>query len=427
MRILVINSTDKIGGSAITSYRLCKGLKKFYDDVETFFSVGIKSTWDPNVLCTRNRGYEKYIERILDSLTNKFGFQYYWFPFSSKTLLQHLKTIQPDIVYLRNIHGGYFDTSLIKKLSKQAPIVWTLSDMWSFTGHCAHSFGDMSWKNMDCGCPDKSIYPAIGRDTGKWLLRRKKNIYEKSNITLVTPSKWLYSLATQSPVFQNKRIVQIYNGFDLDVFKPKDKAACRISLDIPVDAKVLMFSARSIRSNNPWKGGSDLVHILESVNNKTRTSVHLLILGDGELDRLHGLKNFVIHHIGYVKNDRLLATCYSAADLLLYPTRADNLPNVLLEAISCGTPCITADIGGCAEIIEEGVNGFVLKATEQNLFASKVMELLNSTEKRQLFSINARKSAEKNFPLKNMCKNYYKLFCETISSHQKNKNQWSSV
>ena len=416
MKILVINLTDKIGGSAITTYRLCKSLEQFYDDIETFFAVGIKSTWDPKVFCTRTRGYERYIEKILDNVTNRFGFQYCWFPFSSKNILQRLQAIQPDIVYLRNIHGGYFDTSLIEKLSKQAPIVWTLSDMWSFTGHCAHSFGDMSWKNLDCGCPDKSIFPAIGRNTGKWLLRRKKKIYERSNITLVTPSKWLNSLATLSPVFHNKKIVQIYNGFDLNVFRPKNKDACRVSLDIPIDAKVLMFSARSISNQNPWKGGSDLLNILESINKKTKTSIHLLILGDGELDWLYRLKNFVIHHIGYVKNDILLATCYSAADVLLYPTRADNLPNVLLEAISCGLPCITSDIGGCGEIIDDSDNGYVLEATELELFASKANELLNSPDKRQLFSVNARKSAEKYFSLQNMCQNYHKLFCETISN-----------
>ena len=415
LRILTINAYDIIGGSAIAAYRLCKGLERFYNDVEIFFIVGQKGSYDPKVYCTRKRKIESYLEGTINNITNRFGLQYLWFPFSTKALLRHANKLKPDIIYLRNIHGGYFKTSLIKNLSTLAPIVWTLSDMWSFTGHCAHSFGNMSWKQMESGCSDLNIYPAIGLDTGKWLLQRKKRIYRNSNITIVTPSKWLYNMVKQSPVFfKTKKIIQTYNGFDLDIFTPKDKAACRVALNIPPKAKVLMFSSHNLAKKNPWKGGDDLINILNEINNMTNEKIHLLVTGNGDLYELYKFDNLIIHQFGYIKNDIFLAACYSASDLLIYPTRADNLPNVLIEAISCGTPCITFDVGGCGEIISNGIDGFVIKNFDIELFSSKIIEILEDDQIQFSLSINARQSAEKNFSLEKMCINYYNIFQKTI-------------
>ena len=417
MRVLVINTNDIVGGSAIAAYRLCKGLELFYNNVEFYFVVGNKRGNDSNVFCTRKKMREFWTERLLDKYTNKLGLQYFWFPYSSKSILYHVKKLAPDIIYLRNIHGGFFKTSLITKLSILAPIVWTLSDMWSFTGHCAHSFGDMSWKYMESGCPDLSIYPAIGINTGKWLLKRKQKIYKNANITIVTPSKWLFNLAKQSPVFNNKDLYQIYNGFDLDLFKPKDKSSCRVALNIPPKSKVIMFSAEYLSKSNPWKGGTDLIHIMKNISQNTNEMIHLLITGEGNLNDLYAFDNIVVHKIGYIQNDIFMATCYSASDLLIYPTRADNLPNVLIEAISCGTPCITFDVGGCKEIITNGTNGFVVDCFDINLFSRRVIEMLKNRLKQQIFAANARQSAENKFTLKKMCCSYYNLFKMTADKY----------
>jgi glycosyltransferase involved in cell wall biosynthesis len=268
----------------------------------------------------------------------------------------------------------------------------------------------MEWKNLDSGCPDKTIYPSIGRDNGKALLKRKMRIYSQSEFTVVTPSKWLYGFAKQSPVFKNKNIKQIYNGFDPKVFHPKDKNACRIALDIPKDAKVLMFSASSININNPWKGGRDLIDILKKISKEFGKTIHLLILGGGSLDALAQIDNVMVHHLGHINNDRILATCYSAADILLYPTKADNLPNILIEAITCGTPCITEDVGGCGEIIKDGYNGYVVKPRDTNGFASRTIELIEEKDKLFAFGKNATLYAKHKFNYVHMCENYYRLF-----------------
>jgi glycosyltransferase involved in cell wall biosynthesis len=415
MKILTINSRDISGGAAVASFRLCKGLEKYHPDTKVFFAVGRKDSKDPKVFWTRKNLGEYYAEKMIDTATRLIGLQYVWFPFSSRKLIRIVDTINPDIIYLRNIHGGYFKTELVGHLSRKAPIVWTLSDMWSFTGHCAHAFGDTAWRRLESGCPDRRIYPSIGIDTGRWLIKRKKRIFQNADLTIVTPSKWLYHLARQTPVFKNSKIHQIYNGFDLSLFRQRDKYTCRKALNLPIESKILMFCANDL-SQDPWKGGRDLVQILEHIDGRISEKIHLLIVGNGDMRELHQFQNLVIKKTGFVRDEEILATCYSASDIFVYPTKADNLPNVLIEAVSCGTPCVTFDVGGCGEIVENRASGFVVPPGDIEGFAGNVMEILSSEETQTAFSANARRTAEKHFSLDIMCRNYHDLFQKCATS-----------
>lgn len=407
MKILIINAADIMGGSALAAYRLSKGLQK-YHGVESYFLVGVKRTADKNIFCTRRSQNEYYFEFALDRITNALGLQYQWFPFSSKTILKNAKELGPDLIYLRNIHGGYFQISLIKKLSQIAPIAWTLSDMWSFTGNCAHTFGDESWKYIK-GCRDNKIYPAIGINTGRWLLKQKKRIYNKSEFTVITPSKWLFNLARQSPVFKDKEIIHIYNGFDLEIFRQKDKVACRTALDIPHDAKVLMFSADFL-ADNPWKGGKDLLNILKIINSNIDNEIHLLVVGSGDLGGVESFDKLIVHKTGHLQSDVLMSICYSAADIFIYPVKAETLGSVMIESIACSTPCIVFDVGGCGEIIKDGICGYVIKPFDTEKFAERTLGLLNNDDRLQEMSRDARNIAEERFSLKRMSDDYYDCF-----------------
>ena len=417
MKILTINTSDIRGGAAIAAYRLLKGLER-YHGVENHLLVGGKVSSDPRVIWTRQSRAQHYFEFGLDILTNAIGLQYQFFPFSSRTIMRKAAEIRPDLIYLRNLHGGYFALPLLRKLSKIAPLVWTLSDMWSFTGNCAHAFDDDSWKHMR-GCRNYKVYPAIGINTGRWLLRRKMRVYRRSDIHLVCPSKWLHGLARQSPVFSGKEIVQIYNGFDLEVFRPKDRAACRKVLGIPENAKAVMFCADSL-ANNVWKGGPELLAALERINSAAKEKVHLLLVGAGDIWELNRFGNLVAHHAGSLQSDTLMAACYSAADLFIYPTRADNLPNVLIEAIACGTPCVTFDVGGCAEIVQDGVTGWVIAPGDACGLAEKTLHTLEDAVLLEKMSRAARADAEKRFSLERMCAEYHEYFVKVMGGGSQN-------
>lgn len=412
MKIVYINKYDLYGGAAIAAWRLHESLRNIFN-TDNSFIVREKKSHHENVYKTINGQYKSFIERKTNKLLDIFGLQYQYFPFSSKAIIDNINRLQPDIISLHNTHGGYFKTSLLSKLSQVAPIVWTLHDMWSFTGNAAHTFGDDSWKRME-KCNNKSIYPAIGINTGKWLLRQKKKIYQKSNLSIVTPSRWLYELASQSPVFHGKKIFHILNGIDLDLYSPINKKTAREVLGLPVKHPALCFSAASLNDGS-WKGGGELIKLISVLNNKTKLPISIILLGEGDVKKIDNFSNLRFYRMGYVSNNRFMALCLSAADLFIYPTKADNLPNVLVESIACGTPCVTFDIGGCKEIIIDGENGFVIPPFDIELFVKRIMQVLADKYLQKVLTTNSRKIAENKFSIKTMADKYYQLFCGILN------------
>lgn len=412
MKILFINISDIIGGAAIAARRLGRGLEK-YHNTENFFVVRNKKSSDRNVFPTRKNQFEQTAERWFNIFSNMLGLQYQYLPFSPRVILQKTREIKPDIISLHNTLGGYFTTRLISELSKAAPIVWTLHDMWAFTGNAAHTFGDTSWMQMKNSPSNTRIFPSIGINTGSFLLRQKKKIYSKSDLTIVTPSSWLYSLASKSPVLEGKEVRHIFNGIDLEVFSPGPKEQIRKKLNIPPEAKVLMFSAEKLK-NNPYKGGRDLVEILKIINNRTSSKVHLLILGIGRLEQTDEFNNFTVHSTGYIHDEVKMAEYLSAADIFVYPSRADNLPNALTESIACGTPAVTFDVGGCGEIIKNEISGSLIEPFNIKRFAEETLALLSAEMRLKELSAKSRAFSEENFSLRAMSDNYFELFHKKI-------------
>jgi glycosyltransferase involved in cell wall biosynthesis len=411
MRILFINQYDNRGGAAVVARRL-KHVLSAHEHISCRSLVAYKSGSDSSVFPIRSKA-EELAERLIDRLFNKAGFQYQFFPFSSSFILHNVKEFRPDVISLHNSHGGYFQTSLLEKISALAPVVWTLHDMWSFTGNSAHTFGDESWKQLKNASHLTSIYPGIGVNRGASLLKQKAKIYRRSNLTVVTPSAWLHNLASQSPVFSKNQVLHIDNGVDLSVFHPDNDQSVRTHLNIPHDASVVMFSAESVKGN-PWKGGNDLADVVKVINEKCTGQVHLIITGSNAEDWLSGFSNLVVHRIGYVSDEQEMARYLSASDVFLYPTRADNLPNVLIESIACGTPCVTFDIGGCSEIIQHNTNGIVVKPGDISGMADQLLLLLSDRERLRRYSAEARRVASEKFSIERMGEKYLEVFGSLI-------------
>ncbi|MGE5340254.1 MAG: glycosyltransferase [Candidatus Omnitrophota bacterium] len=417
MKIVFINLKDIEGGAGIAAYRLSQGLERYFH-TENYFIVGKKLSSDARVFPTIDspsetvREVKLFIEFMTNKLLNRLGLQYVYFPFSTRFILKKVNELKPDVISLHVTHGGYFKTSLIRDLSRLAPVVWTLHDMWPFTANAAHTFGDESWKQLKSGSHETAIYPHIGWNTGKWLLKRKKNIYKNANIRMIAPSQWMADQARQSPVFENKPIHRITHGLDLDFFKPLDKTSCKKALHLDANARVLMFSSADDLEHSPWKGGQLLIDILTAIDSKIQGKhrLEVLVLGKGRLSGLQHLKNLTLHPIGHFHSETLIRTLFCASDLFIYPTRADSLGLVLVESIACGTPCITFAIGGCTDVIQNGISGYLIEPFDTNLFADKAVELLNDPETRDALSRSARSYAETHFGLKTMAEKYHEIF-----------------
>jgi len=411
MRIAFINTLDMSGGAAIVTQRLMKKLNEVYGS-ENYLLVKEKKGNTNNTHQILSSHVEINAEKIIERISRSLGLLYQFFPFSSRSMLKAVGLFKPDIINLHNTQGGYFATPLLQELSRIAPIVWTLHDMWSFTGNASHTFGNTSWKHLKNDTVLKKIPPAIGINTGAWLLRQKKKIYNSSDLTVVAPSRWLQELALQSPVFEDKIVHHIYNGIDNKVFRKKDKQLSKLKLKLLAGCKTVMFSSHFLDKDNPWKGGMHLREILERINVNAGEKINLLILGEGKPEELDSLSNFNIFYKGYIRDEEMMVDCLNAADLFIYPTRADNLPNVLIESIACGTPCITFDIGGNSEIIKNGYNGLIIQPFNFDAFSENTIALLKNEEQLASFSTNCLSVTRQSFLIASMAEKYYQLFKE---------------
>jgi len=300
--------------------------------------------------------------------------------------------------------------------------------MWAFTANAAHTLGDESWKQMKSGKDEKYIYPHIGIDTGKWLLKQKKKTYRRSNLHIVTPSTWMTDMAKQSPVFENKTVTLIPHGLDLDLFNNKERNNCKKALGIPGEAKVILFSSADDLDKSRWKGGPLLTDILKHIDDKTQEPIVALVVGKGRISSAPDFKHIKIQYTGLVTGERFTPILMRAADVFIYPTRADSFGLVLLEAIACGTPCVSFKIGGCVDIIQDDLNGYLIEPFDVQTFAEKTLMLLSDHETREKFSKSARDFAESHFNIKDTAHKYYDLFKKIMMNQgYAHKNQFKVI
>lgn len=403
MKILHINSVFSQGGAALLMQILAKNLEQ-NQNIEQFFIVKESSEAKAdNVFQTRTLpaffGYRKLIRIISEQ-----GFLYQFLPLEAHFILKKVCEISPDIIHLHNIHGGYFQTNLLPKLSKIAPVVWTFHDMFPITGHCAYSFECEKWKTGCGNCERLDIYPSIKKDHTKFLWNYKNSIYNSANFTIVTPSLWLKKCVEQS-FLQNKDIRLIYNGINLKTFKKTDKSEARKELVLPHDKTIVLFSADG-GVKNPFKGGDFVFLAFETL--KKRRDILFLNIGGEKGQKSENWLDF-----GYVSKPETMAKLYSAADIYLFPTLADNCPLTAIESLACGLPVVTFETGGVPEIVENNKTGFVVEYKNGEMLTNALARLLVDDELREKMSENAV-LASKKFSSERMALEYLKLYKELL-------------
>lgn len=406
MKVLFINRYENSGGAAIAGQRIGAALEKYYH-TENHFIAGTHHTKAANVTVTRKGPVINFIERGWNVASNLMGLQYLWFPFSSAVIMDTVKRFKPDVISLHNIHGGYFDAALLPKLSQYAPIVWTLHDMWAITANAAHTFGDTSWKAALPAKGEHKHAPATGINNGKYLIRRKQRLYAASDLYIVSPAEWLYNMTKESPLTKNKPLYHIPNPIDTDQYLPQDKASSRAALGLTEDWPVISFVSERLFASE-FKGGKELLQVLSLLDEQLDREVYLLMIGKDRLPVEY--KHLKGIYTGYVHGMEKMMQCYSASDIFIYPTKADTLPNVLIEAGSCATPCVTFDVGGCAEIVRHGQTGYVVRPGDYRQFAGAVLDLLADDDKRAQFSLQTRKYIIQHFGMETIAAQYHQLF-----------------
>ena len=271
---------------------------------------------------------------------------------ATKKFVSWVKEYDPDVVHLHNIHGYYINTKILFDylIKSNKRVIWTLHDMWSFTGHgCTCDMYNCEKWRMGCEkCPAYRDYPGSLIDKSEENYRRKQKLFSSvNNLTLVTPSRWLAGLVSES-YLKDKKIKVIPNGIDLKQFYPLKSDFKKAN---NIEGKIFLMGCSTWWDTG--KGLEDFYKLAEKLDD--RYAIVLVGLDKGQIGELP--KRIIgIERTNSVKE---LAEIYSAADIFLNLTYRDNYPTVNLEALACGTPVITYRTGGSAECLnEENVRAF---------------------------------------------------------------------
>lgn len=396
MNILQINTTDTRGGAAKVAYLLKRGLEKRGHKTSMF--VGEKFSQDDNVFLLNNK------KTFTGRLRKKLAF---WLAndievFSSDKILRASEFKQADIVHCHNLHSYYFNLKTLVKIASLKPVVWTFHDMWPLTAHCAHSFNGNLKNSGFFTCPSLEIFPPMAWHNEKYLENIKRKVYEKAKFHIVTPSNWLKEKVGQT-ILRDKPINLIYNGIDADIFSPRPKEQSRQKLNLPKDKKIILSVVKK-GQNNPWKGADYISKIMESF--RKRNDILFVCVG-GNMDG----RNEKIINIPYTKDAANLADYYSSADILLYPSIADNCPLVVLEAMACGLPVVSFNTGGIPELVSHKINGYIAEYKNSRDLTQGINWLLKLEDYNlKEVSTNSAKKVSEEFTLNKMVNNYIELY-----------------
>jgi glycosyltransferase involved in cell wall biosynthesis len=326
-----------------------------------------------------------------------------------RVLSRLLNSLEPDVINVHNLHGAGWDAELVDACCAVAPTVWTLHDMWSFTGRCAFSGAcDRFRTGCDRSCPTPSEYPALPpREIAPAWRRRASLLRSPRRLVGVAPSRWLCDRAT-SGLWSGRPCRTIRLGLPLDVYRPMPREAARGALGLPTTGTVLIAGSQNLVE--PRKGGPLLVEALRKL-----AGDHLCVLtfGEGELS---GLPTSVDRHaLGFLADDVSRSLAYNAADLLVHPALDDNLPLVVLEALACGTPVVALPVGGLPEVVRPGQTGWLAgHAAGEDLRVALECALRDLTAGRNLRS-SCRWMAEEELSTAREVSAYLDLFSQLMA------------
>lgn len=269
-----------------------------------------------------------------------------WLP---SNMAPRILAARPDIVHLHWIGDGFLHLGELTRLS--APVVWTMHDAWAFTGGC-HYPADCVRFRGGCGCCPQLRSTKANDISARNFRAKCRNASSISR--WIAPSDWMGGLAAGSGAMDGARLCVIPNGFDEEVFTPAEGGAMRMRLSLPDRSIVVVAGAADLRERR--KGITLVPEAVRQLQAVTGRHCLLLVFG-AHADELARTSVVDCRSMGALHSEKEIAAVLAAADMVLVPSLQDNLPNVAVEALACGSPVIGFDSGGIREIVEPGVTG----------------------------------------------------------------------
>lgn len=402
MRVLFVNSVYGTGSTGKIIADIVNRLAKEGHEAKVLYGVGAAPAADSENAVKTAGKLDYSVHNALSRVTDHAGL---YSSNATRRLIREIKAYHPELIHLHTLHGYYVNYELLFAYLREAkiPVVWTLHDCWSFTGHCTHfvSTGCEKWKTQCADCQQLHAYPKCYTrgDVARNYQRKKRAFTALPEMTIVTPSEWLGECVRQS--FLKRYPVQvIHNGIDLTVFHPR-KSAFRERFALQ-DKFVILGVA------NQWDRRKGFDVFLEMAR-RLSGQFQIVLVGTSEQnDRILPEQIISVHR---THNQQELAELYSAADLFVNPTREETFGLVNVEALACGTPVVTFQTGGCPEIVDESC-GMVVPCEDTEALEKAIYQVYEMPER---FPERACLQRAETFSSELQCERYlslYRAICE---------------
>ena len=383
MKILHLSHSDLFGGAARSAYNIHKSLCSV--GIDSKMLVIKKKSKDKNVIQLENFNSKYYqkIKNYIFILISKLFFEgkssFNFFP--NKKLINKIKLINADYVFIHWVHAEMISVNDLKKIKKK---IFIMHDMW-WIGRHEHYFNTSIEKKKIL---DKSFFNQISFSQ---IMYEKKRKLKLQNI--ITPSQWMLECVKKMLPYKNQS-KRINYPIDLKVFRNNKKYLNKKKI------KLLYIGFGKI---DTYRKGLDLLYIV--INNIKYVDIDLIVVGEIDKKVFSNLE-IKIKFIKNIDSNKKLNEIYNKSDILLFTSRQDNLPNVVMEALSTGLPVIGFNIGGLKDLIKDNFNGFLCKPFDTKEYSSKLKILINNKKIRDKFSKESLKFAKNNFSYKNIGKKY---------------------
>lgn len=423
MRHLIVSNSDVGGGAAIASYRLHEGLRRIGS--ESRMLVREKLSTDEDVIAWGVERTES--DHWLDDLTHDLRLKartplsttYFSLPWPGEDVCRHPLVVDAAVINLHWVGHFVSPEGLRGLLQTGKPVILTLHDERAFTGGCHYSAGCEQFVRDCSACPQLSQpFHDIPRHALALSLACLQGV---PNPIIVAPSRWLAAEASRSALFSNCRVECIPYGLDLEVFKASDKRSARAFLGLPEEALVILFGAQSLAE--PRKG-FDLVRLaieLALADAETARAVQegrVVFAAYGQSGERLRETRLPLVLLGEQTSEAEMARVLSASNLYICPSREDNLPNTVMEAMACGVPVLGSNVGGIPDMVDHERNGFLVPPNDAEALGQALLELIRQPQRWSAWGDEARKKCEERYDIKQQAQAYVAMDEELLAAQQ---------
>lgn len=407
--VLHLSESDVDNGGARAAYRLHRGLRSL--DCHSQMLVRAKFGTDSAVI--REQSLLTKVSPPISGLPlrrypQRPGgmFSPQWVP---DVLAHRVKQYNPSIIHIHAICNGYLQIETLKKFHR--PIVWTLHDMWPFTGGC-HYNQDCERYQESCGaCPQ--LGSDRYHDLSHTIWKRKANAWKDLDLTLVATTSWMADCARSSSLFHNVRIVTIPLGLDTDKYKPHNRHFAREALNLPQNKNLVLFGAIGGTSDRR-KGFHLLQPALQRLSvSGWRDQIELVIFGSSQPENAIDL-GFKTHYVGRLSDDTSLALVYSSADVMVVPSLQEAFGQTASEAMSCGTPVVAFNATGLRDVVDHQQTGYLATPFNVEDLAKGIVWVLEDQERHQKLQFQSRERGRHEFASETQASRYLSLYQELL-------------